>query len=87
MTKTIKTSISLKHNKKLQELLELIKKDKPCSRVSKQRLIEHSIEKITQEDAMLLADQCMNKRALILDHLRKDKELSNPQALISILSQ
>ena len=85
--KTIKVAISLKYNDKLNGLLLKIKQQHPHSLVTKQRLVECAIDKISESDALSLGDKFKDRRAMVLKYLKEDSKINDPQALISLLQK
>lgn len=77
--------ISKECNEKLESLLLHIEKNEPFARVNKQKLIQHAIDRLSDSDAITLAEKCRDRRALILARLKEDKTLSDPEALIKLL--
>lgn len=85
--KAHQVKISKEYNEKLESLLQHIKELEPLSRVNKQKLVELGIQKLSESDAISLAATCKNIKAMVMGYLKKDKHISNPEALISILKQ
>jgi hypothetical protein len=84
---TAKVAISFAHNERLNELLLLSKREEPLARLTKQKLVEYAIDKITDEDTISLSKRFRDRKTLILEYLKKDQRVSDPEALISILKQ
>lgn len=87
MDPTIKVTISLKANEKLESLLSVIKEKEKTAKVTKQKLLELAISKLTEEDVLSLAKSCKDLKAIVLGYLKEDKNLSDPKSLISLLEQ
>lgn len=84
-SKTAKVAISLQHNERLNELLLFAKKEEPLARLTKQRLLEYAIDKISDEEVFALSKKYRDRKKIILHYLKQDQKLSNPQALIALL--
>lgn len=85
MEKKIQIKISTECNEKLESMLNQIKECEPLARVKKKNLVECAIEKLTESDALSVAARCINPKAQVLEYLKKDRDLSNPEALIGLL--
>lgn len=85
MEKKIQIKISTEHNEKLESMLNRIKESEPLARVKKQNLVECAIERLKESDALSVAARCINPKAKVLEYLKKDKNLSDPQALIDLI--
>jgi hypothetical protein len=79
--------ISSSSNEKLESLLHHIKEVEPLSRVNKQKLVELGIQKLSESDATSLVAKCKNRKAMVMEYLKKDKHISNPDALVDLLRE
>lgn len=77
--------ISQTHNEKVETLLQRIKEVEPLARVNKQMIVELGVQMLTENDVLSLARESINKKALVLEYLKKDKNLSNPDELIALI--
>ncbi len=83
--KTHHLKISQQHNEKVESLLKHIKEVEPLARVNKQMIVELGIQRLTENDVLSLARDSINKKAMVLEYLKKNKELSNPEELIALI--